>query len=103
MSEMQFRFRHKGRFVTPGQLMHVAPEFWWRAGRSGRVERYREDRVVLRSENGAVPTVPLHALLWEPHPKTTALAELRSAGFTHPTDRDVDVWITARALGPNAK
>lgn len=101
MSEQVFEFQHQGRTVRPGQVLHVAPALWWRAGPCGRVERYYGDSVMLRSDNGAVPTVPLHCLSWEPHPETVAMEELRAAGFTHPTRRDVGVWIAARLKTPN--
>lgn len=103
MNEMEFTFEHEGRTIRPGQMMHVAPEFWGRAGRIGTVERYHGDSVTLRAPNGAVPTVPLHGLLWSAHPITTAYEELQAAGFDHPTVRDADVWMAARALGPNEK
>jgi len=94
--ELNFCFEHKGRMVLPGQMLHVSPEFHCKAGTHGRVERYYGDSVMLRSDNGAVPTVPLVALSWEPHPETTAMEELQNAGFSRPTSRDVAVWIAAR-------
>ena len=96
MEDVSFTFELEGRTVRPGQVLHVAPTLWWRAGPSGKVERLRGDSVVLRSDNGAVPTVPIDCLSWEPHPETLAREELREAGFVRPTDRDVDVWLTAR-------
>ena len=102
MSERVFEFQHQGRIVRPGQVLHVAPALWRRAGPWGKVERYYGDTVMLRSDNGAVPTVPLDCLSWEPHPETVAMEELRAAGFTHPTWRDVRVWVAARHTTPNA-
>lgn len=96
MSEFEFEFEHEGKTVKPGQLMHVAPAYHWRAGAVGRVERYFGDSVLLRSDNGAVPTVPLSALSWDPHPETVAREELRTAGFHRPSKRDVAVWIAAQ-------
>lgn len=96
MEDVSFTFELEGRTVRPGQVLHVAPTYWWRAGPSGKVERLCGDSVVLRTDNGAVPTVPLDCLSWEPHPETLAREELRAAGFVRPTDRDVDVWLTAR-------
>jgi hypothetical protein len=102
MSELDFEFEHQGRTVRPGQVLHVAPHMWWRAGPSGRVERYYGDSVCLRADNGAVPTVPIDCLSWEPHPTTVALEQLRGAGFPNPTTRDVAVWQAARrAAMPN--
>jgi hypothetical protein len=94
-----FSFKHKGRIVRPGTVLHVAPSEWHRAGPSGKVERYwGSDSVLLRADNGAVPTVALHRLSWEPHPETVAMEELRVAGFTRPTYRDVRVWMAARSM-----
>lgn len=56
---------------------------------------------MLRTDNGAVPTVPITALSWGPHPETVAREELRVAGFTRPSNRDVAIWIAARKT-PNA-
>lgn len=102
MSEMKFEFEHQGRTVRPGQRMHVAPAYWQKAGPIGTVERYFGDSVVLRADNGAVPTVPLEALSWDPHPETVALEELRDAGFNRPTTRDVMVWMAAKASKSSA-
>lgn len=95
MSE-QFEFNVKGRVVRPGQKMHVAFEYWRIAGPYGVVERYHGDTVVLRSDNGAVPTVPVSALMWEPDPVCTAVEELREAGFSKMSFRDIDIWLAAK-------
>lgn len=97
MSDMAFQFKHQGRTVRPGQRMHVSPAYWQKAGPVGKVERYYGDSVTLRTDNGAVPTVPLEALSWDPHPETVAMEDLREAGFQRPTTRDVQVWLAARA------
>lgn len=91
-----FEFRLEGRTVRPGQELHVHPLHWAKAGPSGKAEIFHGDAVTLRTDNGAVPTVPLSALSWKPHPQTVALEELRQAGFTRPTLHDVDVWCAAR-------
>lgn len=105
MSETEFAFEHQGRTVRPGQVMHLAPQYWQRAGAQATVERYYGDSVMLRTDNSAVPTVPLDALSWEPHAETLAMEGLRVAGFARPTLRDVAVWIAARhaalAASPN--
>ena len=100
MSDMLFEFEHQGRIVRPGQMMYVAPAYWWQAGPQGRVERYHGDTVTLRSDNGAAPTVPLTALSWDPLPETVAYEELQQAGFDRPTSRDALVWMAARRLDP---
>lgn len=102
MSEFDFEFEHEGRTVLSGQVLHVHPAYHRRAGSTGRVERYYGDSVMLRSNNGAVPTVPLSALSWTPHPETVAMEELAHAGFTRPSHREVAVWIAARRKVPNA-
>lgn len=102
MSETRFSFEHQGRTVLPGQVLHVAPEKWSQAGVKGKVERYYGDSVMLRSENGAVPTVSLQYLSWDPYPETLAREDLNAAGFNNPTDRDVAVWLAARRSLPGA-
>ena len=96
MSEFDFEFEHEGRIVKPGQRMYVSPAYHWKAGESGRVERYYGDSVMLRHDNGAVPTVPLSALSWGPHPTTVAMEELKKAGFSRPSNRDIAIWVAAR-------
>jgi hypothetical protein len=96
MSELNFEFEHEGRTVRPGQVLHVHPSAWRKVGPTAKVERYYGDSVMLRADNGAVPTVPLHCLSWEPHPETVAMEELHKAGFPCPTSRDVAVWMAAR-------
>lgn len=96
MNSHDFEFQHEGRDVRPGQLMHVAPGYWSQAGATAKVERWYGDSVMLRTDNGAVPTVPLCALSWNPHPETVALEEMRRAGFVRPNTRDLHVWMLAR-------
>ena len=96
MTEMDFEFDLGGRLVKPGQILHVSPSYHMQAGASAKVERYHGDTVTLRTDNGAVPTVPITALSWEPQPETVAKEELQQAGFFRPTNRDVAVWIAAR-------
>jgi len=103
MDELNFEFEHEGRTVRPGQLMHVAPHAWWQAGPHGKVERFFGNSVMLRSDNGAVPHVSLDCISWEPFPETIAREELRSAGFTRPTNRDVAVWMAARTPATQAE
>lgn len=93
MSELQFEFEHQGRTVRPGQVLHVHPSAWRQAGQSAKVERYYGHSVMLRTDNGAVPTVDLSLLSWEPHPEAVAMKELCAAGFSHPTSRDVAIWM----------
>lgn len=100
MSELNFEFEHLGRTVRPGQVLHVAPTYHQKAGAKAKVERYYGDSVMLRTDNGAVPTVPLSALAWEAFPETTAMSELTAAGFNHLTARDVAVWVLARKKEP---
>lgn len=94
---MNFEFEHEGRIVRPGQVMHVAPSYHWCAGDQGAVERFHGDSVTLRSSNGAVPTVPLSALSWEPHPETVAMEEMARAGILRPSSSDVSLWLLAKA------
>ena len=96
MNELEFEFEHEGRVVRPGQVMYVNPEYLRQAGLKAKVERYYGDRVMLRTDNGAVPTVPVSALSWYEFPSTRAIGELVLAGFPHPTNRDVAVWLAAQ-------
>lgn len=96
MSELVFEFEVGGKLVRPGQMMYVAPEYHAAAGVKGKVERYHGDSVVLRTDNGAVPTVPVSALSWEPHPTSVIIDALKQAGFSRPTARDVEVWQAAQ-------
>lgn len=101
-TEFSFEFPVDGRMVRPGQVMHIAPSHHQLAGASGKVERFYGDTVMLRSDNGAVPTVPVDALSWDAQPVTVAMEELAQAGFTCPTVRDVAIWIAARRGTPVA-
>jgi len=101
MNELEFGFEHEGKTVYPGQLMHIHPEYQYHAGAIAKVERYYGDSVMLRTVNGAVPTVPIWAISWHKHPKSEARLGLLRAGFSQPTHRDVEVWISAQKAGKN--
>lgn len=95
-SELQFQFEHEGRIVRPGQMMHIHPSHHRAAGATAIVERHHGNSVTLRTDNGAVPQVPLAALSWVPHSETVAMEELTRAGFPRPSKRDIAIWIAAR-------
>lgn len=101
-SEFEFEFEVEGRIVRPGQIMYVHPHYHWSAGDKGKVERYYGDKVMLRHVSGAVPTVPVMALSWEPHPMTTAMQEMEDAGVRRPTPRDVRIWLLSRETAAKA-
>jgi hypothetical protein len=100
--ELEFSFEHEGRTVTPGAVLYVQPDYHWLAGPRGRVERYHGVRVTLRSDNGAVPVLPLAALSWEPHPVTIAMEELSAASVDNPSRRDAYLWMLARGTPARA-
>ena len=93
----------EGRPVFYGDVLHLPPRLFNRAGPS--VRAYLADdgsgEATMRSDSGAVPTVRICDLSWEPHPETIALQELEKAGFKRPTMRDVQVWLAARKQGAN--
>lgn len=96
----EWEFELEGMTVRPGQMLHVAPDYHQRAGAAGRAERYDgAGAVMLRSDNGAVPWVPVHALSWQPHPETVAMEEMRRVGIERPGRRDVGLWLLARSYG----
>jgi hypothetical protein len=103
MSEMDFEFEHEGRVVRPGQGMYVNPGYLSQAGLRAKVERYYGDSVMLRADNGAVPTVPVSALSWAEFPTTRAVGELVLAGFPHPTNREVEIWVAAQKAAKEGK
>lgn len=67
-----------GSPVYHGDVLHVAPAYLSRAGATCRAEfRGEGDSVVIRSiPAGAVPRVPISALLREPHPDTVDRAHI---------------------------
>jgi len=98
MSELKPLFELEGRPVMRGQELHIAPSYHWRAGARAKVERFHNDEEVqLRSDNGAVPTVPVRALSWRAHPDTVAMEQMAEAGLGRASQRDLAVWKAARA------
>lgn len=98
MSELKPLFELEGRPVMRGQELHIAPSYHWRAGARAKVERFHNDEEVqLRSDNGAVPTVPVRALSWRAHPDTVAMEQMAEAGLGRASPRDLAVWKAARA------
>ena len=102
MGVMRFCFDLDGKPVTPGTQLHVHPDYYWKAGAMGKAERYYGDSVTLRTDNGAVPTIPVSALSWDPHPDTVAQRELEEAGFHQCSGRDIAIWRAARS-SPTAR
>lgn len=100
-TEFDFEFEVEGRAVHPGDLMYVNPLYYWKAGTRGKVEKFYGDSVLLRSPNGAVPTVPVTALSWSPFPEGIARDELERLGFKKPTRREVEIFIVARTGPPS--
>lgn len=94
----------EGKPVYEGDVLHCHPSIFSRAGAT--VKAYQESfggRAVMRSHSGAVPTVDISLLSWEPHPETIAMQELEKAGFRRPSFRDVQVWIAAKIAAQAAK
>ena len=89
----------EGRPVHVGDLLHCPPALFSRAGPT--VLAYMPDfgtgEAVMRSLNGAVPTVRISDLSWQPHPETLAMEQMEAAGIKNPSRRDVLIWVTARA------
>lgn len=91
-------FTLDGREVHCGDLLHVAPDYQSKAGAT--VEAYREALdgfAVFRSvTNGAVPTMPLSAVSWEPNPDTIDLETMRKQGIRRPSVKDLEIWRLGR-------
>lgn len=86
------------RPVRRGDRLHVAPAYHSRAGAAITAEREAADGFALcRSLNGAVPTLPIAALSWQPHPETQDREQIaKQRPYTRITDRDVHVWRLGR-------
>lgn len=89
-------FQVEGRDVYYGDELHVHPLDFRRAGHKVRAYRpdYGSGEVVVRSDNGAVPTLHVENLSWAPHPETIALTQLEENGF-EPTLRNAYIWMAA--------
>ena len=96
-------FELNGRPVYFGDILHIAPEYYSAAGAQAKAERFYGCSVQMRSKNGAVPTVPVEALSWEPHPEVVALETMREAGIRRPSYRDLEVWKKAMAYAQKAR
>lgn len=68
-SEIPHLFECEGKPVFAGDRLHVAPSYHRCAG--AVVKAYRapsSGMAFFRSDNGAVPTMPISAVSWSPHP-----------------------------------
>lgn len=87
-----------GSPVYRGEVLHVAPEYFNRAGATVHAEFSAEggDSVTVRTiPEGAVPTIPISALSREPHPDTTDrehLAQALGTALHSITDRDLRMF-----------
>jgi hypothetical protein len=75
-----------GSSVYRGDVLHVAPRYMQQAGSRVTAEKPAYgDVVTVRSDNGAVPMLPVSALSREPHPDVTDATEIASllGGYPH--------------------
>lgn len=87
--------------VYRGDTLHVDPRYISRAGDEVTAEWRAEGYlVIVRSRNGAVPTLPVSALTRTPHPRTVTMRKIAEAMgilFQNVTERDIRVWEAAVA------
>lgn len=91
-------FECQGRPVHKGDRLFVAPQYAPWAG--VEVEAYCEviggSAVFHTIPYGAVPTLPITAVSWAPHPDTVDLERKRSQGIVQLTSHDLRVWRSGR-------
>lgn len=94
-------FMLEGRPVHKGDLLHVHPSFHARAGVRVTAEfAAAGGEAVCRSDNGAVPCVPIDALSWMAFPDEADREIIaKAAGLTGPfvTTRDLRMFRLGRA------
>ena len=103
-NQRQPLYEVEGKPVYEGDVLHCHPSLFSRAGLTAKA--YRESfggRAVMQSPSGAVPTVDISLLSWEPHPEAIAILELETAGFRCPSFRDVQIWIAAKIAAQAAQ
>lgn len=100
-------FELEGKPVHPGDRLYVDPGYVNQGGTE--VEAYGEasnGHAVFRAvPSGAVPTLPISAVSWTPHPDGLDIDAMRRQGITRPSFRDITVWRLGRknGLGKAAK
>lgn len=79
---------YDGSPVHLGERLHIAPDYLNQAGATCTAEFRSDgcDTVTVRSEGGAVPTVPIWALSREPHPDTADRQRLADALGVYPSE-----------------
>ena len=92
-------FELDGKPVRRGDRLHVAPGYHNQAG--AEVDAYCEasgESAIFRAvPSGAVPTLPLTAVSWAPHPDTVDLEAMSRQGIRRPSAKDLNVWRLGRA------
>ena len=97
-------FHCEGRPVFKGDKLHVAPRFQSKAGSivTAEFKAYGVldgEEVTVRTDNGAVPTVPVSALSWKPHPDVTDRQRIQDLTGMWPrniSDRDLRMFRLGR-------
>lgn len=93
-------FELDGNAVHHGDRLHVAPGYHERAGAD--VEAYCESSggfAIFRAvPSGAVPTLPISAVSWAPHPDTVDLKAMRLQGIQRLNVNDLNVWRLGRSF-----
>lgn len=92
-------FLLEGRPVYKGDRLHVAPHYHRKAG--AQVFAYREaiDGVATcrSTPSGAVPSVPITALSWNPFQETLDREAIqKQLPYSRISDRDVQMWQLGR-------
>jgi hypothetical protein len=88
-----------GRPVFKGQVLYIKPKWHQEVGESVTIEYKpnQDNQITVRCDNGAVPTIPIIALSWSLPEETRAREDMRKIGITSPTDREVSIWLAAKA------
>lgn len=90
----------EGRQVHKGDVLHVNPAYHARAGTTVKAEYPAGSGwAVCRSDNGAVPDLPIEALSWTPHPDSEdreAIARATNRHGAQVTDRDLEMFRCGR-------
>lgn len=97
--QQEVLFELDGRPVHRGDRLCVAPSYQNLGG--SVVEAYRaaiDGHAIFRAvPTGAVPTLPVSAVSWAPHPDTVDLEVMRRQGIRRPSVASLNVWRLGRA------
>lgn len=98
-------FELEGRPVRRGDRLFVAPGYFQRAGpQVTAIVEARDGQLTVRSQSGgAVATLPVNALSWEPHPDTVDMETMQLQGIDRPTPELLKVWRRGRDQNNRSK